>query len=94
MIILKHVQALTWPLHLLSSTHQSGPLFDPGLTVFHQFIQVGFVVLRAVVCGPVQRVSDLHLLYLIHLRDRSIIVLASTLILRPVEFKETHSAFT
>jgi len=60
---------LTWPLHLFAATHQSGPILDAGLTVLHQFVQVSFVVLRAVVSGAVQRITDLHLLDLINLRE-------------------------
>lgn len=57
----------TCPLHLPPSTHQGGALLDATLTVFHKLVQVGFVVLRPVVCGAVQRVPDLHLLHLVHL---------------------------
>ncbi|TNN79680.1 hypothetical protein EYF80_010054 [Liparis tanakae] len=60
---------LTWPLHLFAATHQSGPILDAGLTVLHQFVQVSFVVLRAVVSGAVQRITDLHLLDLIKLKE-------------------------
>lgn len=61
-------RCLTWSLHLFATTDQSGSLLDASLTILHQFVQVGFVVLRAVVCGAVQWITDLHLLYLLNLR--------------------------
>ena len=62
---------ITWPLHLFAPTDQSGSLLDANLTILHQFVQVGLVVLRAVVCGAVQWITDLHLLDLLNLRQMS-----------------------
>lgn len=60
----------TWPVDPFASVHQCGSLLHPDLTVLQQLVQVGFVVLWAVVCGAIQGVSDLHLLDLLHLLRR------------------------
>ena len=61
----------TWPVHLAAPAHQRGPFLHSHLAVLHQLVQVGLVVLGPVVRGPVQGVSDLHLLDLLHLRGRA-----------------------
>lgn len=43
----------TWPVHLFASIHQRGSLLHADLTVLQQLVQVGFVILRAVVCGAI-----------------------------------------
>lgn len=60
---------LTCSLHLFSSTDESSSLLHAALAVLHQFVQVGLVVLWAVVCGAVKWVTDLHLLNLFNLRN-------------------------
>lgn len=72
----------TWPVDPFASVHQCGSLLHPDLTVLQQLVQVGFVVLWAVVCGAIQGVSDLHLLDLFHLlrrgcKDRNMIFLTA-----------------
>lgn len=57
----------TWPVHLFASIHQRSSLLHSDLTVLQQLVQMGFVILRAVVCGTIQWVSDLHFLDLLHL---------------------------
>ncbi len=57
----------TWSVHLFASIHQRSSLLYSNLTVLHQLVQVGFVILWAVVCGAIQWVSNLHLLDLFHL---------------------------
>lgn len=57
----------TWPVHLSASVHQCSSLLHSDLTVLQQLVQVGFVILWAVVRGAIQWVSYLHLLDLFHL---------------------------
>lgn len=57
----------TWPVHLLAPVHQRGTLLHAHLTVLHQLVHVGLVVLGPVVRGAVQRITHLHFLYLLHL---------------------------
>lgn len=59
---------VTWPVHLFASVHQRGSFFHSDFAVLQQLVHVGFVILRAVVCGAIQRVSNLHLLDLLHLK--------------------------
>lgn len=60
----------TWPVHLSASIHQRGPLLHSNVAILQQLVKVGFVILWTVVCWAIQRVSDLHLLDLLHLRGR------------------------
>lgn len=61
-------EKLTWPWHLMPPVHQRGSLLDADVTVLNEFVQMGFVVLRAVICGAIQGITNLHLLDLLHLR--------------------------
>lgn len=60
---------VTWSLYLFATTDQGGSVLDAGLTILHQFVQVGFVVLRAVVSGAVQWITNLHLIHLFNLTE-------------------------
>lgn len=60
----------TWPVHLSSSIHQCSSLLYSNLAVLQQFVQVGLMILRAVVRGAIQWVSNLHLLDLFHLTSQ------------------------
>lgn len=57
----------TWSVHLLASVHQRSSFLYSNLTVLHQLVQVGFMILRAVVRGAIEWVPDLHLFDLFHL---------------------------
>lgn len=69
---------LTWPVHPPPSIDQRGSLLHSDLTVLQQLVQVSFVILGSVVCRAVQRVSDLHLLYLLHLKTESRILVQTS----------------
>jgi len=58
----------TWPVHLLPAVHQRRSLLQADLAVLQQLDQVGFVVLRSMVRGAIQWISNLHFLQLFQLR--------------------------
>lgn len=61
---------LTWTLYLFATRDQGGSLLHTSLTILHQFVHVGLVVLRPVVCGAVQWITNPYLLDLFNLRQR------------------------
>ncbi len=46
------------------------PLLHAELTVLHQLVQVSLVVLRSVICGAIQRISNLHHLDFLNLSTK------------------------
>lgn len=60
--------SLTWPRDLVPTTDQHGPFLHTTLAILHQLLQVGLVVLRAMVGVSVQGVADFHLPHFLHLQ--------------------------